>query len=444
MYIVSLCMVGCDKNEQDISTSEDKQVQFGVNILMPQEQSDIPLEISNYRLVLAEQISGFIIVNRTTLDNGLTVSLGSSIKVSVKPGKYRAYLIANESMSMTKVFSTSKFINEINDFVLDSQMWQAIEERSIPLLAINNIEIRSNGTDENMGLVSDNGGDFLNGYKAPLQRIMAKVSLKLNKESGYNYVIKNVNIIQTAETFKFGGNSINDNKVITINSFSGSLSLPQNVNNNYQSVFENRLISEKLFENQKDETKATIVRIDALVNNIPVTYNIPLGLRSETGYSDYQVVRNNHYLVQGTLSEIGDFIVSILPWDKESIDTEFNPLLQCSFAWKTGTNFINSNEVSISYNQSAECGFSLIRPSGKRWFATLSNGADFEFDYSDQAVSQGISRGNNGESSVIRIKAKRKMSTGSATTLTIYTEDGRKVPINPGNDNVFNIILKAE
>ncbi|MGL4779709.1 MAG: hypothetical protein ACRCXN_02595 [Bacteroidales bacterium] len=441
--LFSLC-ISCESQELDITESDVKEVQLGVNISVPADQNDIQLKIHNYRLILAEQNSGFIIVNETTLDNSLIISSGLSINVKVKPGKYSAYLIANELSHMTYVFNDAKFINEINTFLVKQDVWQAINELQMPLLAINNIEVRSIGSEFETGEVSDNGGAFLSAYKAQLERIMSKVTLRLNKDSNYDYIIKNVDIIQVAESFSFGKKMVQSNNIITVNTFSGLLQLPQKVNNNYQPVFENFLISEKLFDNITDYSKATIVKIDALINNIPVTYTIPLGKQSGVGYLDYQVLRNHHYLIQGSLAEIGDFVVTVLPWEKESISTEFDPSFSYSFSWKPWMAQIDANQVAISYDSPAECEFVLTKPSGKRWVATLSNGADFQFDHSNNAVSQGISGMYNGRTSLIRVKAKRKLSTGASTTLSIYTEDGRMVPINPANGNVYNIILRAE
>ncbi|MGL5689451.1 MAG: hypothetical protein ACRDD8_01415, partial [Bacteroidales bacterium] len=314
--LLSLC-ISCESLELDDTKSDVKEVQLGVNISVPEDQNDIQPEIHNYRLILAEQNSGFIIVNKTTLDNSLIISSGSSINVKVKPGKYSAYLIANELSQMTDLFNNAKFINEINTFLVKQEVWKAINELQMPLFAINNIEVRSIGSEFDTGEVSDNGGAFLSAYKAQLQRIMSKVTLRLNKDSNYDYIVKNVDIIQVAESFSFGGNRHQSNDITSVKTFSGLLRLPQKVNNNYQSVFENFLISEKLFDNVTDYSKATIVKIDALINNIPVTYTIPLGKQNGVDYLDYQVQRNHHYLIQGSLAEIGDFLVTVLPWEKE-------------------------------------------------------------------------------------------------------------------------------
>lgn len=435
---------GCSTEDQDINKSREQHVELKVNALIPRDITDIPLNISNYRLILAEPTSGFIVVNQTTLDNSLQVSLESSISVSVKPGKYKAYLIANEHNSMTAVFSSAVFVDKILYFIVNYDEWKSIPENSIPLLAINNIEIRAKNAISDAGLVSDNGGDFLDNYEALLERMLAKVSLRLNKKSPYSYVVKSVNIKQVAKSFYIGKieNSFSD--LMTMTPFSGNLVLPDQGNSNYESICENILISEKLFAELANREKATIVEVNVLINNIPITYQIPLGIQNESDYSDYQVKRNTHYLIQGTLSEIGDFTISVLPWEKESISTEFDPSFAFSFSWKPWVAQIDANQVSISYDSPAECEFVLTKPSGKRWVASLSNGADFEFDHSNNAVSQGISGMDNGRTSLIRVKAKRKLSTGASTTLSIYTEDGRMVPINPVYGNVYNIILRAE
>lgn len=443
-FVVLILLSACSTEDQDINKSREQNVELKVNALIPRDVSDIPLSISNYRLVLAEQVSGFIVVNQTTLDNSLQVSLGSTISVSVKPGKYRAYLIANELNSMTSIFSKAVFADEILKHIVNYDIWKTIPENSIPLLAVNNIEIRAKDAVSDAGLVSDNGGNFLDNYEAFLERVLAKVSLRLSKKSPYNYVVKSVNIKQAAKSFYIGkiDNSFSD--LITMTPFSGNLVLPDLVNSNYESIFENLLVSEKLFAEFVNREKATIVEVNVLINNIPITYQIPLGIQNETDYSDYQVKRNTHYLIQGTLSEIGDFTISVLPWEKENISTEFDPSFAFSFSWKPWMAQIDANQVAISYDSPAECEFVLTKPSGKRWVATLSNGADFEFDYSNNGVSHGISGMDNGRASLIRVKAKRKLSTGATTTLSIYTEDGRMVPLNPANGNVYNIILRAE
>ncbi|MGL4332687.1 MAG: hypothetical protein ACRCZQ_11975 [Bacteroidales bacterium] len=440
---------GCTSDSKELSDRAEQAVKLGISAINPANADNLPVSVSNYRLILAEKNSEYILLNQSTLDNSLQVSLANQIQVTIKPGSYTAYLIANESGVMTLPLSSAKFLKEVRELVLEPMSWNSLSESDIPMMAVNQIQIRAKDNLTNAGEVSDNGGVWQSSYDALLERVFAKVSLRLNKGINYPISIESVKIRQIAKSCYLGKLIFDTPQTMDIQTFTGTpIDLPFQNGTNYQSIFESKVISERLFADITNQNKAYIVDINARFNSIPTQYNIPLGNKAGSSYSDYQVKRNVHYLIQGTISEINDFnnnfTVEVLPWEKESSNVDFNSNISFSLKWNENTSFINSSQIQIGSADIAQCDFVLNTPRGKRWTATLSNGADFEFDSSGNGVSQGISGADNGRTSRIRIKAKQKMSVSTSTTLTFYLEDGRIIPVNPANGNVYTIILKAE
>ena len=440
---------GCTSDSKDLPDRTEQAVKMGISAINPANGNDLPVSVSNYRLILAEKNSEFILVNQSTLDNSLQVSLANQIQVIIKPGNYTAYLIANESSMMTLPLRSAKFLKEVRELVLEPFSWSNLSEADIPMMAVNQIQIRAKDNMTNAGEVSDNGGTWQSSYDALLERVFAKVSLRLNKGVNYPISIESARIRQIAKSCYLGKLILDAPQTMDLLAFSGTtIDLPVQNGSNFQSIFENKVITERLFTDITNQNKAYVVDINARFNNIPTQYSIPLGNKSGSSYSDYQVKRNIHYLIQGTISEINDFnnhfTLEVLPWEKESSNVDFSSDFSFSLKWNENTSFINSSQIQIGSADIAECDFVLNTPRGKRWTATLSNGADFEFDSSANGVSQGISGADNGRTSKIRIKAKRKMSVSTSTTLTFYLEDGRTIPVNKNNGNVYTIILKAE
>lgn len=440
---------GCTSDLRELPDRTEQAVKMGISVIDLVNEDNLPVSLSNYRLILAEKNSEYILLNQSTLDNTLTFSLAHQIQIAVKPGSYTAYLIANESSVMTPSLRSVKFLKEVRELVIEPMSWSSLTEADIPMIAVNQIQIRTKDNLTNTGEVSDNGGPWQPSYDAVLERVLAKVSLHLNKGTNYPISIESVKIRQIAKSCYLGKLIFDTPQIIDVFAFSGTpIDLPFQNGTNYQSIFENKVINERLFTDITNQNKAYIVDVNARFNSIPTQYNIPLGNKSGSSYSDYQVKRNVHYLIQGTISEINEFnnnfTVEILPWEKESSNVDFSSNITFSLKWNENTTFINSSQIQIGSADIAECDFVLNTPRGKRWTATLSNGADFEFDSLGSGVSQGISGADNGRVSKIRIKAKRKMSVDTSTTLTFYLEDGRIIPVNPANGNVYTIILKAE
>lgn len=437
----------CTSDSKELISNPEQTVKMEISAIKPLLQGDASVSITNYRLIIAERNSEYILLNQSTLENNLVMSLANQIQIEIKPGFYTAYLIANETSVMTPTLQSAKFLKTIKELILEPMSWNELTEINIPLMAINQIQIRAKDNTTNAGEVSDNGGAWRSNYEALLERIFAKVSLSLNKNTSNPVIIESVKIRQIAKTC-YLGKYIYDNPQTLDISISGGL--PKSLNNDYQSIFDNRIISERLFTDITNSTKSSFVEINARFNNIPIQYIVPLGEQSGSNYIDYQIKRNNHYFIKGSISQINDFnnyfFISVLPWNKETSNIDFNNNITYELSWDDNTSFIN-NQIMIGSSDIAECEFTLLTPRGKRWTATLSNGIDFEFDYNEEGVSQGISGIDDSRSSKIRVKAKRKMSTGSSTNLFIYLEDGRQIPINPTNTNAINaysIILKAE
>lgn len=440
-------LTSCETETKDVINNPDQIVKMEISAINPLILDDVPVSITNYRLILADKNSGYILLNQSTLENNLIMSLGNQIQVQIKPGAYTAYLIANETPVMTPVLRSAKSLITVRELVLEPMSWNGLNDTNIPLMAINQIQIRAKDNSGDSGEVSDNGGVWNSSYNALLERIFAKVSLQLSKSTSYPILIDNVKIRQIAKNCYLGKISYNNPQTLDIPVFSGPA---QSLTNDYQVIFKDIIISERLFADITNSEKSCFVEINARFNNIPTQYIVPLGIQNGAIYTDYQIKRNNHYSITGSLSQINNFNnnfnIAILPWNKESSNVDFNNNITFRLSWDENTLF-NNNQILIGAADVAKCDFALLTPRGKRWTATLSNGLDFEFDYTENGVSQGISGIDNNRSSKIRVKAKRKMNTGATTNLSFYLEDSRPIPVNPSNIsavNSYTIIPKAE
>ncbi|HAC20787.1 MAG TPA: hypothetical protein DCF91_01655 [Porphyromonadaceae bacterium] len=438
-----LSLYGCVSEIKEYEESDDnKIVSLDVNVISASEQIST---IQNYRLVIAEFGSGLIYQNKATQNNTLDQPVDKRLNVSLKPGKYKTYLLANEHPLMSSILNNAKFLSEIDKIIIDQDIIEDFTENNIPMLAENTIEIKADpSSTTDGGLVKEPTTDWGPSYTAKLQRVVAKVSLVLNKNTSYPIQIKQAILRHVPQQSYFG---LQNYPTVTFNDFiafdgqNTGIDLPIKNGDNYVSIFPDKYICEHILSDQLDLEKATYLEIKALFNQIPTTYIIPIGIPVGSTYSDYSITRNTHYLIKGSISEINDFKnqfhVAVLDWDKEHADVDYNN----SYTWEINwDNPIVNGVITIRSNEIAICNFRLNSPSGRLWTATLSNGADFEFDYTNNGVSQGIGNSGSNHMSKIRIKARKPLKAGASTKLFVNCE-GEILKINNNQSDYFTIKL---
>ncbi|MGL6179675.1 MAG: hypothetical protein ACRC13_10820 [Tannerellaceae bacterium] len=438
-----LSLYGCVSEIKEYEESdENKIVSLGVNVVSSAQQIS---SIQSYRIVVAEFSSGLIYQNKTTSNNTLDQPVDKKLFISLKPGKYKTYLLANEHSLMTPILNGAKFINEIDKIIIDQNIIKDFTESNIPMLAENTIEIKPDPNSiTDGGLVKEPTTDWGTSYTAKLQRVIAKVSLILNKKTSFPIQIKEVVLRHVPQQSYFGRQdypTVTFNDLTFLDGQNAGIDLPMQNGDNYVSIFLDKYICEHILTEQLALEKATYVEIKALFNQIPTTYIIPIGIVVGSTYSDYSITRNTHYLIKGAISEINDFNaqfqINILDWCEEQADIDYNT----SYVWKiTWDNQIDNGVATINSNEIASCNFRLNSPRGRRWSASLSNGSDFEFDYTNGGVSDGISNSGDNQFSKIRIKARKPLKTGATTQLFINCE-GEILKINNNQSDSYLIKL---
>lgn len=437
LILLMLVVLSSCTNEQNGSdpAGSDDPVYIEVNTKSVIGSVIDGVTISKMRMIVAEQGSEIIFQNLTTLQENTDAS---GFLVNVRPGSYRIYLIANETPAMTTALSSMRSLQQVRNYVVSETDYNLYNEANITLFAENAIKVKENPANTSQGLVSiDNGSTWNSYYAASLKRIMAKVSLKLKTtNTGDDIKILQVWVMHIPKHFYLGNISYSElqseyqNKQATL-----LVPVPYKLTSIKQSLFTDFFIRESRFTPVTNRDMATYLLVAASFNSVTNLYTIPIGTPQGGGPSaliaDYNIYKGNHYLVDGVINNRGEFdnefTVNVLPWNKVSGDLDFTdqePVFVGS--WTGGTN-ISSGKVYVYYNQYVEYNFELKSPAGAIWTATLTNGAQFEFD-NIGAVSQGIT--SPGHIYKIRIKPRALQTVPGIKTDFYITVGGVEIDLN--------------
>lgn len=432
MILLSSC--SNEKTGNDPSGSEDP-VYIEVNTKSVIGSVIDGVTISKMRMIVADQASDLIFQNLTTLQEN---TAGDGFIINVRPGSYRIYLIANETSNMTASLASMKSLQQVRNYVVSSTDYDGYTESNLTLFAENTIKVKENPANTSQGLVSiDNGATWSSYYAANLKRIMAKVSLKLKTtNTGDDIKIVQVWVMHIPKHFYLGNISYSElqteyqNKQATL-----LVPVPYKLTSTTQNLFTDFFIRESRFTPVTNRDMATYLLVAASFNSVTNLYTIPLGTPQggvpSASIVDYNIYKGNHYVVDGIINNRGEFdnefTVNVLPWNKVSGDLDFTDQVpEFVGSWAGGTN-ISSGKVYVYYNQYVEYSFELKSPAGAIWTATLTNGAQFEFD-NIGAVSQGIT--SPGHIYKIRIKPRALQTVPGIKTDFYITVGGVEIDLN--------------
>lgn len=396
------------------------------------------VEITDMRMIIADQSSDLIFQNISTASLHENPSQNGFI-VNVRPGSYRIYLIANETSNMTPELNAAKSLKDVREYVVSSLDYDSYTESNLTLFAENTIKVKENPANTSQGLVSiDNGSTWKSYYTANLTRIMAKVTLNLKKANITDVIkIMEVWVMHMPKDFYLGNIPYPETELEYENMQAVTFPEHRTLTSSTEPeppIFADFFIRESRFLPVTNRDEATYLLIAATFNGAVNLYTVPLG-KPEGGnpsapISDYNIYKGNHYIVNGIISKRGsfdnEFTVTVLPWNKITGDLEFNKPVEFSGSWAGGTN-ISSGMVYVYYNQYAEYQFELKKPAGAIWTASLTNGAQFEFE-TDSAVSQGITA--PGYIYKIRIKPRVLQTVPGVKTDFYITVGGEEIDLN--------------
>lgn len=433
-------IIGCTAERDDpkgIQSTDDVQISVDSRAVIGGVYDGVT--ISHVRMIIADQASGIILQNNKTSDQSLKPDPNANDKflITVKPGEYTVMIIANEAPTLTTEINACKFLQTVRDIIVVESDYSSLTESNMMLIGENQIQVIQNSDADPMGQVAVRGtngsyGTFATYYTAVLTRILAKVSLKLAKAATVteNVLVTQIWLMHIPKHFHIGGAHYAEvefeNKQIPL------LNAPIALTTAKQDLFKDVLIRENIFTPVMDESKATYVLIATNYGGTTSLYTVPLGHSPGGGlYDNYNTIRNNHYVIDGTITKPGDFensfTINVLPWNYIGSDIGFDQNIVYDCFWSGGTN-VTASTAYVYYNSYVEFQFTLNEPSGVLWAASLTNGGDFTFDYSGGAVSQGITRA--GIPYKIRIKPKQFQTTPGIQTDFFITVGGKEVDIN--------------
>ena len=161
-----------------------------------------------------------------------------------------------------------------------------------------------------------------------------------------------------------------------------------------------------------------------------------------TNGSDYDIVRNHHYIFTITSAEVGHkltLVVQTVPWEDEEMTVDYTQTV----AWKQGfepdwttpgsegTETIDGIKYNVLYVEGGDelsCSFTLDAPEGWLWYAELeplTEGASNYITFADGTIS---ASGSVGQAATLYLK----IATG--TTLTQHRSRLKMFVRTPSGD----------
>lgn len=451
--LLALCLGACSDNGHD---AESDAAPLGLEIktrgLVGSTVEGVT--ISSLRLIAVRLNADYVVFNKTTLNGGLSDQGGAtnvgSFLASLKPGHYQIHAIANETSAMTTLLQNVVDTDDIRAVTVQGPY----TEPNLVMYASKRIEIRPLGNNiaQTTAEVKEDGESvWKSALPLTLERMAVKISLgikKITTNPADQFRVKKVEVVQLPQ-----------NSYLMPKNYTGALANVATIYNNatgmlfstnaapsdpVTQVGSGVIVPEYLLGVQDPEF-AAIIQISATYNNVDVLYRIPV--RRNLSVADYSLYRDCHYMVNLTITKAGD--VDYNPYVEYSVggwtdatgeEINVGGTITFSGTWAAGTTIVNTKTVAVYNNGYVEYQFVLINPSGATWFASLSNGLDFAFDYSDSAVSSGNAR--PGHTYTIRIKPLRTVSVSGVQTQFYITVISGSTPVEidllngaPGSNN---------
>lgn len=193
--------------------------------------------------------------------------------------------------------------------------------------------------------------------------------------------------------------------------------------------------------------RAPKLMVEALFGGIKTRYyayiNDETALPATGEKHPYQIKRNHHYHLRGTITKIGEFSSLILttqvePWTLEEHQYDFlKPHLISIIPADavSATQYIQPSNVVAEFKIKIKGGTGT---ADTKWDATLTNGLDFGFD----GVHEGLADGTT--ETTIRVKALKPFFNKERKTALYFTVDGQRVILNLGEGTQITEINIAQ
>ncbi len=424
-----LAMVaGCTREEPAVGNAG--VLKLGVSVRSILGQTVDGVAVSSVRIVAVDPSTGWVAVNKTTAGGGLQdtgIANGAgNFTVSLNPGTYRVYVIGNETPAMAAMLNGLTDGNLIENLTVQTPH----AETDLVLFNRTSITVRPRGGSHSSatGEVMVDGQEvWLQNLPVTLERLAAKVTFALKKNTANasdQFTVKRVAIVQLplysyAVPRAYDGGAFRN--IILYDNAAGT---PFTQNGGTAVSFGGAVVPEYLLATQSADYASSIKVLANYNNTADVVYTIPL--RRDLAVSDWNLYRNSRYDVTATITQVGSLDYTpyieygVSPWtDATGEDLSIGGSITFTGSWSASTPAVSANTVAVYSNSYAEYSFTLAYPAGATWRASLTNGLDFTFDYSDNAVSSGVAA--PGQPYTIRVKPLRPVSANGTQTKMYIT-----------------------
>ncbi|WP_081966643.1 fimbrial protein [Porphyromonas crevioricanis] len=359
--------------------------------------------------------------------------LSETMTIKAHVGSDRTiYVIANEPAAITPQLDDVLFYSDLNAI----QPIETAQTQEIPLLMT--------GKQTGVTIAEDNSSSI----SVTLQRVVAKISLEIKKETNSNtdeVTITSLAIQRNAKT----GTLFAASPLGAYDPALGLWNWEKNYNGThlsltgeFQSVMDNGCIY--VYENPgiivADTTdRASRLEVKALFNGIPTTYRAYINDETTSADHHYSILRNHHYKVSATISKLGETNVlllstKVLPWNVEDVNFDFVKPYLVSIDPESAL----TEEQEVSQSSPLVLRVKIKAATHSRWKATLSNGLDFGFKEEGDFVSEGDADGETEYS--LKILPLKAPGGGVRRTTLSFAVGGNKV-LNGAHTNPASISI---
>lgn len=361
-------------------------------------------------------------------------NLSATISLQAHVGQNsKVVVIANETPDMTTVLNKTIFFDDFKKIQLPERK---NNQELIPVMV---------GIQENISIAEGRK----NSVEVKLVRTVAKITLEINQKTAENDDIKiqSIEIIRNAKNSTLADlkKSVDKNTLWNWSFDSMSVSL---INHGKSQ----QIISDKdalyVYENLSNSASDTIGRapilfVKALYNGISTTYKTYIN--AEGGNNKYQILRNHHYHLKGTITQIGEYnglllTTSVQPWDKENLQHDF---LKPYLVHLDPAELTDGHSHTIKYGQPVTFHVRIKASEGTMWKATLSDGLNFGFDTHSSYVSEGKADGTD---YIVSVMAKSEGGNKPRNAEIYFTVNGKVVILNKNSEQkaIIKIVQPAE
>ncbi len=360
--------------------------------------------------------------------------------VDIVPGTYDFYAIINEYPSHTYPLGTLKTRAELQAISFTSAEISSLTEGSMVCVGeVANVQVYDVASEGTPAQVSVADGTPTSTLEMKIRRVAAKLTVKARKQTtgaatDDTFTIKGATISNVPKNSyllpKNYTGELNQNISITL---AGSVAFTVN-STDFTNVFTGYIMPEYLLATPADATKATQLRLtaDYTLADDPIAdeveYTMPLLGQSAASYN---ISRNNHYVVNVTISERGVFeytpsiVYDVAKWDTVTDDpanVTIDDVYTASWDWADDTE-LTPDEITayVRYNTFVEMQFTLSHPENAEWMANLSNNQDFYFDEVN-GVRSGLAKA--GANNRIIIRPRDNAARDATTEIWITMNNG--------------------